>query len=177
MAEEKRRQRQTGGKQQKRRGGGLRALSVRLPAVSKKALGRRGFADASVVAEWPTIVGRDLARSSEPLRLSFPNPRERVGGTLLLRVEPAFAPILQHLEPQLLERVNGFIGYRAVEALRIRQGRIKQRVNHDDVAETEEEPEVRNPIKERLTEVQDEALRKALSDLAKQFQARSNKGD
>jgi hypothetical protein len=176
MADEERRQRQNPGQREKRRGGGLRALSVSLPAASKKALGRRGFADASLLAEWRTVVGRDLARSSEPLRLTFPNPRERVGGTLLLRVEPAFAPILQHLEPQLLERVNGFFGYRAVEAVRIRQGRIREETGDSGSAETEEEPALRQSMTDRLERVPDETLRKALGDLAKRFQARNRKG-
>lgn len=176
MTDQKGRQRQASGKPEKRRGGGLRALSVSLPAVSKKALGRRGFADATLLAEWPTIVGRDLARSSDPLRLSFPNPRERVNGTLLLRVEPAFAPILQHLEPQLLERINGFFGYRAIKALRIRQGRVQKEISGEESAETHEEPALHHSIAERLARVPDDELRKALGDLARRVHTRIGKG-
>ena len=160
----------------RRRAPGLTALSARLPGVAEQALGRRGFADGALVADWSKIVGSDLARASEPLRLSFPNQRERTDGTLLLRVEPAFALILQHLQTQLLERVNGFFGYRAVKHLRLLQGPLRR----PDLAEVEVEakeldPELRAAIDNRLADVEDEAFRGALFRLAESFHARTKR--
>lgn len=152
---------------------GLKALSTRLPGVTAEALGRRGFADGALVSDWPKIVGQDLARASEPLRLSFANRRERRDGTLLLRVEPAFALILQHLQTQLLERVNGFFGYHAVAQLRILQGPVRGADEEDDVADAKPlDPEIQAAIEAQLTEVDDEAFRDALLRLAQSFHGR-----
>ena len=69
------------------------------------------------------MVGPLLAARSMPERLRFPQG-ERLGGTLFIRVEGSFALEFQHLTPQILERVNTFYGYRAVERLVMKQGPI-----------------------------------------------------
>ncbi len=152
---------------------GLKALSTSLPGVTAEALGRRGFADGALVSDWPKIVGHDLARASEPLRLSFANRHERRDGTLLLRVEPAFALLLQHLQTQLLERVNGFFGYRAVAQLRILQGPVRGADEEEDVADAKPlDPDIRAAIEAQLAGVEDEAFRDALLRLAQSFHGR-----
>lgn len=96
--------------------------------MTKEALKRRGAAFATLVAEWPNIVGAEIASSCLPEKLSAPPPppkgvdAPRAAGTLSLRVGSGMAMELQHLAPQLIERINGFVGYRAVERLRFVQG-------------------------------------------------------
>ena len=58
-----------------------------------------------------------------PLKLAFPRG-ERRDGTLILRVRGSFAIELQHMAPQLLERINGYLGYGAVARLKFEQGRL-----------------------------------------------------
>ena len=155
-----------------RRAAGLRALAAELPGIAKRALGRRGFADASLVVEWPAVVGHDLARSTEPLRLSFPNIRQRLGGTLTLRVEPSVALALQHLEPQLLQRINGYFGYRAVERIRLRQGTVAAAPKVDEADPARADPALAQPMRQKLAELSDDDLRQALARLARRVQAR-----
>jgi hypothetical protein len=100
---------------------GLRALAASLPAIAGKALGRRGFAEAGIITDWPAIVGPTLAAQSLPLKLSFPRG-QRSDGVLLVRVSGPLAIELQHLAPQVLERVNTYLGYRAVGQIKLRQG-------------------------------------------------------
>jgi len=100
---------------------GAKALAVVLRKVAAPALRRQGFFEAGVVTDWPTIVGDYLARHCSPEKLSW--PRGRVGeATLELRADGAFAPELQHLAPQIIERVNSYFGFAAVANLRIIQG-------------------------------------------------------
>ena len=47
---------------------------------------------------------------------------ERASGTLRLRVASAYAVEAQHLEPVIIERINGFFGYRAVARIVLVQG-------------------------------------------------------
>ena len=102
-----------------RRGGGLRRLPDLLSRVLDPAARRRGLAEAKLLAEWPTIVGPALAARSHPIRLS--QSADRFGGILLLHVAGTAALELQHSEPQILERINGFFGYPAVNRLRLVQ--------------------------------------------------------
>jgi hypothetical protein len=95
-------------------------MAALMPKVTRTILGRRGFAEASIITEWATIVGDDLARSSQPEKLSFPKG-ERVGGVLHIRAAGGGATELQHLEPQVLERINRHFGYRAVGRLKLVQ--------------------------------------------------------
>lgn len=86
--------------------------------ITKPVFGRRGLADGVIARDWRTIVGEAIAKHSQPEKISYAG-RERSGGLLHLRVDnSAMATQLQHLEPQLIERINSHFGYRAVARLR-----------------------------------------------------------
>lgn len=102
-----------------RRGGGLRRLPDLLGRVLDPAARRRGLAEAKLLTEWPAIVGAWLAARSQPVRLS--HGAGGAGGVLALHVAGAAALELQHSEPQVVERINGFFGYPAVSRLRLVQ--------------------------------------------------------
>ncbi len=98
----------------------MRALGAAVARVTAPAFRRRGFAEAGILTDWPHIVGSQLASQTEPERLSFARGT-RVDGTLQVRVAGAWATELQHLAPQVIERVNSYFGYRAVDRLAILQ--------------------------------------------------------
>ncbi len=101
-----------------RRGGAPKPLAANIPGITKKTLGKRGLAEGGLITDWARIVGPELAASCQPERLAHP-PRERSGGTLHINVYGGAATELQHLEPLVLERINGHFGYRAVARLRL----------------------------------------------------------
>ena len=39
-------------------------------------------------------------------------------------VSPAHAPLIQHVVPEIIEKVNRFFGYRAVARVKLRQGDV-----------------------------------------------------
>ena len=87
-----------------------RALSEILPDVGGAAFRRFGFVQSSVVSRWPEIVGKRYAGVSSPESIRFPTGK-RSDGVLTLAVEGAHAPMMQHIAPTLIERVNRFFGY------------------------------------------------------------------
>lgn len=99
-----------------------RPLSRMIDRLTKSMLGRQGFAHGAIVTKWPDIVGQDMARHTQPEKIVF--SRDGVsGGTLHLRCESgAQATEIQHLEPQILERINTFFGYKAVVRVKLIQG-------------------------------------------------------
>jgi hypothetical protein len=106
------------------RGGQARAISDLMPEVGRTAFRRFGFVQSSVVTRWPEIVGTRHARICTPESIRFP-PGEKHDGILQLVVVPAHAPIIQHVIPEIMERVNRFFGYNAVARVKIRQGEVK----------------------------------------------------
>ena len=98
-----------------------RAAGVALAQVTKAAFRKRGFTRREVLTKWPAIVGDLMARYSCPERLQFGNDRSQ-GATLVVRAGAGFATELQHLHPIVLDRINTFFGYQAVDRITIIQG-------------------------------------------------------
>jgi hypothetical protein len=148
------------------RANAMLSLAATLPKVTRKVLGRRGLAEGSLVADWPALVGEMIAERSLPLRLSF-DGGERRDGTLHVRVSGALALELQHLEPQVVERINGFFGYRAVGRLRIHQGPVPMRPRPRRSEPPPPPAETEAEIAALVAPVDDGALREALQHLAR----------
>lgn len=100
-----------------------RAVSELLPDVGRAAFRRFGFVQHAVVSRWSEIVGERYAQVSAPESIRFP-PGKRAEGVLSLVVAGAHAPMMQHIAPEIVERVNRFFGYAAVARLHIRHGAV-----------------------------------------------------
>jgi hypothetical protein len=100
-----------------------RAVSELLPAIGGAAFRRFGFVQSSVVSRWPEIVGEKLARACAPESIRFPVGQKQ-DGTLTLTAHGAYAVMIQHVLPEITERVNRFFGYPAVARIQIRQGDV-----------------------------------------------------
>lgn len=146
----------------RRRGGGLRALAVSLPKVTGKAFGRDGLALSGLIADWPTIIGAELAAVTLPRQLD-----KRGEGTLTLRVAPAHALTVQHLEPLVLERVNTYLGHRAVSRLFLKQGPIASAQPRARRAPATLSAEQKAALDARVATVDDDELRDALERLGR----------
>jgi hypothetical protein len=96
-------------------------IGRQIPKVAGKALGKRGLAFGALLAEWPTILGPRLAEQAVPAKLAFPAGRKDEA-VLHVTVTAATALVVQHEEPLILERINGFFGYRAVARLKLVHG-------------------------------------------------------
>lgn len=147
------------------RGGAARAISDLMPDVGRAAFRKFGFIQSSVVTRWAEIVGQRYAQLTSPDSIRFPAGK-RSGGTLQLTVASGHAPMVQHIVPEITERVNRFFGYEAVARIAIKQGVV-----------TPMEPVRRPPpvmlrpipqeLGEGLREVSDPELRTVLESMAR----------
>jgi hypothetical protein len=126
---------------------------------------RQGFASAELVTRWTEIAGAEIAAHSEPIKIQWPRgnaPGTRPPGTLVLRVEGPAAVEVQHLAGVICERVNRFLGWRAVERIALRQAPLRRaapaRAPTIDAAETAH-------IAANLPEIADDDLKQALARL------------
>jgi hypothetical protein len=101
-----------------------RSVSELLPDVGGAAFRRFGFVQSSIVSRWREIVGERYAGVSSPESIRFP-PGRKSNGVLTLVVEGAHAPMIQHVAPVIVERVNRFFGYPAVARVSFRQGIVQ----------------------------------------------------
>lgn len=147
---------------------GLRPLADTVARVTGPLLRKRGFAEARIVTEWREIVGAALAEGSAPEKLTVGRAG---GGTLDIRVEGALALEMQHLQPQIIERVNGYFGYKAVDRIRLRQGPLPRRAARRRSPPTPSADAVAR-IEATVADVDDAALRAALDRLGRALYAR-----
>ena len=142
-----------------------RSVADLLPHVGGAAFRRFGFVQSSIVSRWHEIVGPRYASVSAPDTIRFPHGKKS-NGTLTLVVEGAHAPMMQHVVPTIIERVNLFFGYPAVERVAFRQGIVQA-----EKAKPKPAPPSLRPIPaelgDSLREVVDPELRACLESLAR----------
>lgn len=149
-----------------RRFGATRALSTLVAPLTRRALGKHGFASASLISDWATIIGEDLAATCQPIKLAFQQGK-RDAGTLHLNVTGGAALEIQHITPQIIERINGHLGYQAVARLKLVQGQMPRNSQVRRKRSTDRGP--KRPIEQKhwkeLDDITDPALRESLQRL------------
>jgi hypothetical protein len=126
---------------------------------------RQGFASAELVTRWHEIAGAEIAAYSEPMKIQWqrtaggeaPEP-----GTLILRVEGPAAIEIQHFANVICERVNQFLGWRAVARLALRQAPLRRGERKKVRAA---DPITTARVAESLSEIGDDDLKDALARL------------
>ena len=159
----------------KKRGRAPRTLASQVVKLVKPIFGERGFADASIIRDWPEIAGEYLASHCVPEKINYPQGKKNKG-TLHLRIDNGGLAIqLQHLEAVLIERINAYFGFGAVERIRITQGPlIKISENNHSQPRTLSEKEERS-LSNCLSNVVDDDLHKALERLGRAILSKTSK--
>jgi hypothetical protein len=139
------------------------------------------------VMRWSEIVGAEISAHCEPIKIQWPrapappSPASGVGsgwagsrtgarerewsqapGTLVLRVEGPAAIEIQHLTDVICERVNRFLGWRAIARIALRQAPLRRAAPRSSPAA---DAAAAARIAGSLPEIADEELRQALARL------------
>lgn len=144
--------------------GGPRQIADLMPQIGAAAFRKFGFVQSSIVTRWAEIVGAHYAAISAPDSIRFP-AGQKAGGTLQLTVMSGHAPMIQHVLPDIIERVNRFFGYAAVARVAMKQGMVSP-------GEPERRPPPRNlravpqELGDSLRDIGDPELRAVLESLA-----------
>ncbi len=151
-------------------------MAALVSGLTGRALGKRGFATASVITDWPVIVGHDLAAQSQPDRLVFPRgSRDR--GTLHIRVDGPLATELMHLEPLVIERVNAHFGYAAVAQIRLHRVPLRHASEKHQPKPPPPPPTAseKAALADKLKDVEDPETRQILTRIGESLIAREKK--
>jgi hypothetical protein len=156
------------------RGGPAKPIADLMPQIGRAAFRRFGFVQSSVVTRWPEIVGERHAQVCMPEAIRFP-PGEKSEGILQLVVLPAHAPLIQHVIPEIMERVNRFFGYKAVSRVKLRQGAVKPPAASPRAAPPSLKP-IPMELGDSLRDIGDPELRTVLESLARSLGAKEGNG-
>ncbi len=148
------------------RGGTAKPIADLMPQIGRTAFRRFGFVQSSVVTRWPEIVGATHARVCVPESIRFP-PGEKAEGIMQLVVLPAHATLIQHVIPDIIERVNRFFGYKAVAKIKLRQGEVKPPYAEKPASAAPSLKPIPMELGESLRDIGDPELRTVLESLAR----------
>ncbi len=151
-------------------------LSALTSRIASPIASKRGFANTAIIERWADIVGGDLAQHAVPLEVKFPRQRND-GATLVLQVASgAAATLLQMKAPVLLERVNAFLGYKAIARIDAQQGPLPRRHKAKAKPEPVLSPQDQDRIEQKINNIVSSDLRVALQRLGSAI-ARRQKED
>jgi hypothetical protein len=159
-----------GGRAGSERRPGWRAIGTAVARLAGPIVARRGGGVLTrLKADWPAVVGAELATQTWPAALGR-------DGALKLRVAGAVALELQHRAPLVVARINTYLGRDAVTRLLLVQGPLPLAVPPaKPVAAAPLAEDDMQAIADRLAGVADPDLRAALARLGQGIAAASRR--
>jgi hypothetical protein len=146
----------------------METLDRHFRTLAKAAFVRHGFASEQLISQWSVIVGQPFAAFSSPDKIKWPKTAtenaRKTGGTLVIRAHAGRGLDLHYEAPRIMERVNQFLGYGAITAIKIIQ------TNEQDAPEKIEPPPMSAAAAQawdsKIDDITDDGLRAALARLA-----------
>jgi hypothetical protein len=145
---------------------GARRLADLIGKPLADAFKKQGFASREIVTRWAEIVGPEVAAHAEPVRMQWPRQpgtENNEPATLIIRVDGPAAIEIQHLAGVIIERVNRYLGWPAVDRLALRQAPLARRNKAKPRARID--AAAAETIAGTLTGIADDSLRAALGRL------------
>lgn len=158
-------------------------LSNAIDQIARAALGKDWGLYAGLLQHWTEIVGQDYAKSTTPVKISFPRGKKtdekwtggrRGGGTLTIKLPQGLAMEFGFKTDQIRARINGFFGYDAIE-----------RIAFETYYPTDDKPYAPPPLPlspaqeadlaQNTKDIEDEELRQALQNLGESVLTRGEK--
>ena len=149
--------------------------------IAGKTLSRGGTVLAELISEWPAIAGPALAAYTSPAKLgkAMPEPNsdgKPVPSVLHLKVDPVKALEVQYATPQLIERINQTLGYRAVSGLRLVQAPVARKAAAPKKAQPSPRSPAIPPVAAAEAPAAESRLGAALARMALGVKARGSSG-
>ena len=146
----------------------LESLGSIFRPIMRDALSAESFVEADIILNWIDIIGIEIAKFCNPLKTKFdPVSNKR---TLFVEVPSGgFALELRHRENYILDKINAYLGYRAVHQLNIAQNiniHIRSFATKTDAGTKRIlNDEEQKYLEELVAEIKDEKLRENLIKL------------
>lgn len=165
-------------KQDKKRFYRPRQISELIGGLVDPLLQQRAGMTMQLVLAWEDIVGATHAEYSRPEKLEWPRQISEddafMPATLKIACDGARSIYLQHEAGLIIERINGFFGFGAIDRIRIVQKpiRVQDKPRRKPPQQLSQAQQTR--LSEMLEGVEDEKLRAALKKMGEGVLGSSN---
>lgn len=100
---------------------GPRKAAMALDRFTKPILAKRGFTQSRITTDWHNIVGSNISKYSNPVKLQF-NSNDQTDGILHVEVyNSSIAMEMTYMQPMILEKIAIFYGYKSISRIKIKQ--------------------------------------------------------
>ena len=160
----------TKAKQSPRRG--IVQISEVANGLIDPVLAKRAGINTMLLGSWDEIAGTQFADCTRPERISWPRRASEMAGegggyqpgVLTIACEGARALFLSHQQGEIIQRINGFFGFPAVNQLRIVQKPVSVAPKHRGKPRPLTGDKARQ-LETMVEGIEDDALKKALTRL------------
>jgi len=147
----------------------LRSISNFIPDIAKSIFGKKTLLFGKLIAEWPSIVGADMAKKTTPIEIKYDkNSKMKNQAILHIAANSADSLEISYQKDILKERLNMFFGYLAIKDIKIIHKKL----------ENNKHKKVKKPIKllsdkeemdidKKLDKIEEKDLKIALKNLGK----------
>lgn len=149
---------------------GSKKLNEVVHGLTSKVYGKYGFLNGTIVQDWQKIVGADYANSIFPEKITFP-ARKRNHGVLTVKASShSTALIFQHIHAYVIDRINMYYGYRAIDKIKVIVGKVHipaqevQEIKKINISKTEE-----NTIEKLVENIDNKELKESLKNLGRRI--------
>ena len=142
---------------------GLRSFKNTLPKDVKNIIGKKGHIYSETLDNWRSIVGADLFKVCFPK--SFKNSNRFGSSYLSIMVKRGHEVDLEYSKKSILEKLNSYLGYNAVEKLKF----ISFEGEYIELKEKISKDATNNEYKEKISKIKNDKVKKSLIELSKYF--------
>ena len=158
---------------------GPRSVSEIVGKVLEPVVARRAGMTLDLINAWPEIAGEEFAKTTRPEKINWPRRAHEDDpfkpAVLVVACENSAALFFQHEHPAILERINIFFGFEAIDRITI----VQKAVVSLDKKKPKETKPVTNMDEERLAmildEIDDPVLKETLIKLGRGVLSKNTK--
>ena len=142
---------------------GLRSFKNTLPKNVRKIISKKGHIYSETLDNWRYIVGDELFKVCFPK--SFKNSNRLSPSYLNIMVKRGHEIDLEYSKKSILEKLNSYLGYNAVEKLRFTS------FEGEDIEPKEKiiKDATNNEYKQKISKIKNDKIKKSLIELSKYF--------
>ncbi|ATO57720.1 DUF721 domain-containing protein [Bartonella sp. 1-1C] len=144
------------------------SLSEMVSEMLDPILRKRTGLNTALIEHWSLIVGQDVGEHTMPIKIIWKyraNQNETFHpGTLVVACEGFTTLKLMHETDELIQRINSFFGYIAIDRIKIEQKKVSVFADRAEVKLFSDEKNQQR-LKKMLEEIEDKSLHQSLYKL------------
>ncbi len=157
-----------------------RRLSGIVKNIADPIFGKKSMLFGQLISNWPAIAGDEVSSYALPQELKFSRKKDRQNtAVLVLAVTSARAQDILMQKDLLIEKLNQFMGFRAIEDIQVQHRPHKMIQQQKELIKPAKKLSnaQKDDIRQKIACTDDESLKQALEALGAAVYSRANNSD